>query len=383
MPVLSVEIITGYERELRRAHLVLASIVQFYAHTIPSSESITIPRSLTVPLLRVSKELQHAPFITYSDHALHNWSHKELDHEDTPPTSDNLQSQLTFTGTPDENELYMTDIRLELKGAEAIELMRLATDEIEGGNDFSIERVTDYLEQAAKAIGEMKDILMSTKKLVRPETFYHEIRPWLVGADGDIWGRKWAWEGCEKVEGSEKMLTKISGPTAGQSPLVPALDAYLGIEEDGNKSSFLDRVRIYMDHGHEEFVQGLRAKNQQIRSFVQKIAKDQGANSPVSIAYNAAVGAMKSFRDAHLIIVTLYVIVPAKSKAKNPKMGMKTSDGEAGLVDGEVKHDSSYKDASGMDDEHTGEAALGDDQGAQLMKFLKGFRDQTSHARLA
>ncbi|KAJ5623847.1 indoleamine 2-3-dioxygenase [Penicillium lagena] len=387
MPVLSINNLKGYERELRRAHLVLAFIVQFYAHTVPSTEPITVPRSLTVPLLRVSKELQHAPYITYSDHALNNWSHKEPREEGALPTSDNLQAQITFTGTPDENEFHMTDIRVELKGAEAVELMRLATDEIVSSVNPNVGRITGYLKRAAAVIEQMKDVLMSTKKLVKPEAFYYGISPWLVGADADSWNRKWVWEGCQEVEGSAEMLTKISGPTAAQSPLVPTLDAYLGLEEDESKSAFLDRVRIYMICDHEAFLQHLRSNGRPIRSFVQKLSREQGADSPVVTAYDAAINAMKGFRDAHLIIVTLYVIIPAreaKARAGNPGVGVtmsaKSPGTEAG-PEGKMEDERSANVVPGKSNRHTGKAAS-KGKGSQLMEFLKGFRDQTNHGRV-
>ncbi|KAJ6109042.1 indoleamine 2-3-dioxygenase [Penicillium sp. IBT 16267x] len=369
MPVLSINNLKGCERELRRAHLVLAFTVQFYTHTVPSTEPITVPRSLTVPLLRVSKELQHAPYITYSDHALNNWSHKEPREEGALPTSDNLQAQTTFTGTPDENELFMTDIRVELKGAEAVELMRLVTDEIVGSDNPDVGRISGYLKRTATVIEQMKDVLMSTKKLVKPEAFYNGISPWLMGADADSWSRKWVWEGGEEVEGSAEMLTKINGPTAAQSPLVPTLDAYLGLEEDESKSAFLDRVRIYMICDHEAFLQHLRSNGRPIRSFVEKISREQGADSPVVTAYDAAINAMKGFRDAHLIIVTLYVIMPArqaKVRAGNPGMDVTMSAKPSGTEAGAVGK---------MEDETSG-------QGSQLMNLLKGFRDQTNHGRV-
>jgi indoleamine 2,3-dioxygenase len=388
MPVLSIKNLKGCERGLRRAHLVLAFTVQFYTHTVPSTEPITVPRSLTIPLLRVSKEIQHAPFITYSDHALNNWSHKEPREEGALPTSDNLQAQTTFTGTADENEFHMTDIRIELKGAEAVELMRLATDEIVGSDNPDIGRIAGYLKQAAAVIEQMKDVLMSTKKLVKPEAFYSGISPWLMGADADSYNRKWAWEGSEEVEGSAEMLTKTRGPTAAQSPLVPTLDAYLGLEEDESKSAFLDRVRIYMICDHEAFLQRLRSNGRPIRSFVQKISREQGADSPVVAAYDATINAMKGFRDAHLIIVTLYAIMPArqaKARAGNPGMGVtmsaKSSGTEAGPV-GKMEDERSANGVPGKDGRQTGKAAAKDSQGFQLMKFLKRFRDQTNRGRV-
>ena len=360
VPVLSIEGLKGHERELRRAHIVLAFTVQFYAQTVPLSEPITVPQSLTVPLLRVSKELQHAPFITYSDHALHNWYLKEPHEASAPPTSDGVQIPTMFTGTPDEKNLYILDHSIELEGAKAVELARLITDEILGSDDPDVERVVGYLNRATAAIEEMKALLMSTTRFVKPEVFYDELRPWFRGADADLWGREWAWEGREEVENSTEMLTKVSGPTAGQSPLVPTLDAYFGLGEGESKRAFLDRVCVYMNRGHDAFLQHLRSRGSHIRSFIQKISKEQGADSPVVTAYNAVVKAMKVFRDAHVIIVTLYAIVPSQ-KAKMRAMDQ-------------------GKYVSGKPDGHIEKAGLEDSQGSQLMKLLKGFRDQVDRA---
>ena len=384
MPNLSIENLKGCERQLRRAHHVLAFIVQFYTHTIPSTEPIIVPRSLTVPLLRVSIELQHAPFITYYDHALNNWSHKGPHEDDALPTTDNLQAQTTFTGTQEENEFHMTDIRIELEGAKAVESMRLAMDEIMGSDDPDVGRIAEYLNQAADAIEQMKYFLMSTKKLVRPETFYNDIRPWLTGTDDDIWGRKWTWEGSEDIEGSAEMLTKTSAPTAGQSPLVPTLDAYLGLEEDESKRAFLDRVRVYMASSHGVFLQHLRSNGRPVHFFVQKMSRELGVESPVATAYNAAVKAMRGFRDAHLIIVALYVIVPArqaKEKAENPGMKVTLSAKPAGTnsgpVEDNIQDESSGEDIFGKIDGHIGKGTMNGSPEFLLMEFLKGLRDQT------
>lgn len=376
MPALSIDNIKGCERELRRAHLVLTFMVQFYAHTTPPMEAITIPRSLVVPLLGVSRELNHAPFVTYSDHDLHNWSLKDPHGQDAIPMRENIQPRLTLSGTTDEAGMYLVGLRMELKGAEALELLGLSTKEIEAGNDIDVGRITTYLTQTTKVIEELKGILMTTKELVRPEIFFNDIRPWLVGADADKWGRKWVWEGKEEVKDSEQMLTKVSSPTAGQSPLIPTLDAYLGIEEDDSKRSFLDRVRVYMDHQHEEYLQSLRLRKKIIRSFVQGIAKERGTNTPVVVAYNAAVQAMKSLRDAHLVIVTLYIIIPSRKSAKNSEMGAKLSNVDTSPASAKTR-DRLHEESSGVNNERAEEAAAIVDQVPELVKILKGFRDQT------
>jgi indoleamine 2,3-dioxygenase len=388
MVILSTENLKGCERQLQRAHHVLTFLVQFYTRTVPPTESINVPRSLTIPLLRVSMELQQAPFITYSDHALNNWSHKVPHEEEMFPATDNLCAQTTFTGTLEENEFHMTDIRIELKGAKAVESMRLAAKEIVDSDYKPDARsIAQYLNQAADAIGKMKEYLMSTKELVTPETFYNDIRPWLAGTDTDPWPRKWTWEGSEDIDGSDDMLKKTSGPTAAQSPLVPTLDAYLGLEEDERKSAFLDRVRVYMMSGHGAFLQHLRSNGRPIRLFVEKMARVQGPGSPVVSAYNAAVSALKLFRDAHLVIVTLYVIVPsrqakamAESHGLNTTTLLKSTGIEAEVIDHNARDQRSAKDACKNSEAVTKEEETNGSPEFLLMKFLKGLRDQTSKA---
>ena len=82
-----------------------------------------------------------------------------------------------FTGTPDEKNLYILDHSIELEGAKAVELARLITDEILGSDDPDVERVVGYLNRATAAIEEMKALLMSTTRFVKPEVFYDELRP--------------------------------------------------------------------------------------------------------------------------------------------------------------------------------------------------------------
>lgn len=176
------------------------------------------------------------------------------------------------------------------------------------------------------------------------------------------------------------MLNKYKWPDRRSKPFNSCSRCVSRHRGGRQQESFLDRVRIYIDHKHDKSLHGLRS-DKFIRSFIQEIANKQGTSSPIVIAYNAAIQAMKSFRGAHLTIVTLYAIVPSR-KASNSDKRIKISGIEIGLVRGEFGDGSSYEKACGINDEQTGEAALGGDQGAQLMKFLKSFRDQTSHTSL-
>jgi indoleamine 2,3-dioxygenase len=260
----------------------------------------------------------------------------------------------------------MADLWLELEGARALALLKLITNNIVDSIDPDHGRIAKQLQQVAVAIRKMKDVLMSLTKLVTPDTFYNQISPWLLGPELDPLGRIWQWEGSEEVDGSAELLTKTSSPTAGQSPTVPCIDAYLGLEEDDSKRNFLDRVSVYMIQPHQTYLQHLRSNGRPIRSFVENISKTQGATSAVVTAYNAAVMAMKSFRDYHLVIVSKYIILPASRQAarsENGGTGAVTSQDPASGRDQLIDLDVSK-------DEKPGQAKM-------LMSFLKGFRDQT------
>ncbi|KAB5518143.1 Indoleamine 2,3-dioxygenase [Coniochaeta sp. 2T2.1] len=372
MPILPTDNLVGNEMELRRAHHVLAFIVQFYAHTLSLTHPVTIPRSVTIPLLRISKELQQAPFLTYFDHALNNWSLIEARNDAAPIESNNLVSQTTFTGTSDENELYMIDIRLELEGARALEQLRLITEEVTSTREPDAGRITDRLHRAALAIEKATQVLRTTPQLVSPLAFYHDISPWLRGPNLDPSARLWTWEGSEEVEDAAEMLTRTNSPNAGQSPLIPALDAYLGVEEDDSKRAFLNRVLPYMLHGHAEYIQHLRSNGCPLRSFVERMREERGASSPVVAAYNAATGSLTGFRTAHLTIISQYILIPAR------KAGERAKDrGDRATAPDNVP--STLPNVETMLNKSVDETSR---EGDPLMKFLKGFRDGTGRASI-
>lgn len=153
MPVLPTIELKKSEVLLRRAHHVLAWIMHFYINTLSPTSSIIIPKSISIPLLQVSQFLALPPLLTYSDNVLYNWRYARqpiLESANEPPLSsspnfssflfdidgfappiptiDNLECQTLFTGTRDESEFYLTSARIELRGVEALALMRASMD---------------------------------------------------------------------------------------------------------------------------------------------------------------------------------------------------------------------------------------------------------------
>jgi Indoleamine 2,3-dioxygenase len=75
-------------------------------------------------------------------------------------------------------------------------------------------------------------------------------------------------------------------------------------------TSFNARMRSYMSQAHQDFLTQLERHS--IRSFVDNHA----TQSPdLAEAYNSCVSALKRWRDAHIRIVTQFVIIPARATA--------------------------------------------------------------------
>lgn len=352
---------------LRRAHMILAWTMHFFVHSLPPDAPICIPLPLTVPLLQVSSQLQLPPVLTYSDDVLYNWKYRNepelplsINGPGLIPAIDNLACQTLFTGTRDEEEFYLTSARMELKGVEALELMRSMMDETFVGDDIAMRRVTTYLGRMAGVIDELRNMLLKVKEGCSPDVFYNQVRPWFRGADSDALGRKWVFEGIE-TDPTLVEPTELSGPSAGQSSLIHALDIFLGVDKFSHssaltgssmqtaKSAFLERMQIYMPRHHRHFLNHLSSNPKPLRDFVLS----DPATRELREAYNGAVKSMKEFRDSHIIIVALYIISPAR---KHP-VGRKITDEETSPLKG------------------TG--------GTDMVKFLKDVRDQTAEALLS
>jgi indoleamine 2,3-dioxygenase len=357
LPILSTKGLTTSELLLRRAHHVLTYIMHTYIHTLPLDAEIRIPASISIPLLEVSAHLHLPPVATYSDNVLYNWKFKLPSEESAPPTLDNLCSQDLFTGSNDEQEFYLASSRIELRGVEALELMRATMDEMFVGDEIAVRRITGYLYKLAAVVDDLQSILLDVRKGCEPEFFYHSIRPWFRGQDSDPLDRKWIFEGLEEHPEIRHPMD-LSGPSAGQSALIHALDIFLGLdncntEEDGalsdNQRTLLRRMQIYMPRHHRNFLRHLSANPRPVRDLVI------GGDPKLVESYNDAVRAVKEFRDAHLRIVALYIIGPA-SRERRARM----DEEEAGL---------------GGD-----RAPLKGTGGTHLVQFLKGVRDKTAEA---
>lgn len=352
LPILPITELLKSEILLERAHHVLSFTLHFYVHTLPPEAPVKIPPPLTLPLLQVSAELDIPPTRVYADDILNNWIPPE--HGPSPtPTVENLRSRSLFTGTTDEDEFYMTTARIELRGAELLNLMHtILFDAASVETDPSaIQRITHALTQFSVVIPELRTILLDQRHKIDPDYFYKCIRLWIAGERSETPEGRWIFEGIE-LDPTLQPPTELHGPSAAQSSLIQSLDVFLSVHHynDNNPdNSYIQRMRLSIPRRHRAFLEylGDPSVTRPLRELVRTTS-----DTALMEAYNNAVLALKEFRDAHMIIFTLYVVGPARRLAKT-----------------ELRDNGDGSEKKGKD------TATGD-----LARLLKGFRDRTAGA---
>ncbi|KAI9511926.1 Indoleamine 2,3-dioxygenase [Russula earlei] len=390
LPLLPTADLFQSELLLRRAHHVLACNMHFYIHSLPPTAEIRIPPPIAVPLLDVCVQLQLPPVITYSDVVLYNWALKVPSAEPTPAL-DNLRCLTLFTGMRDEEEFYLASARIELRGVDALEIMRATMDELFISDALAARRITRYLHSLVRVVDDLARLLLAVRDGCDPDVFYHEIRPWFNGADSS--SRKWTFDGLD-AHPELALPTELSGPSAAQSSLVHAMDVFLGVNHPADSAlssspttpqtpsgshvepstsapdaahvqsevPFLARMRAYMPRHHRNFLRHLGATPRPLRAAVARMG-----DVALTEAYNAAVDALRRFRDVHLRIVALYIISPShRGLASAPAA---QAEAVAKVCESQTN--------SGMGSSTSLLLGTG---GTRLVKFLKGVRDRTSEA---
>lgn len=367
LPILSVEDLkTSPDPVIRRAHLVLAFIFHIFIHTHTPLEPIVIPSSLGVPLIRVSNHLDIPPDVTYADTVIYNWRPKD---PSLSLSTKNFQSQVLFSGLLDEEEFYLASTKIEFAGVEAMEILRVTMRDLALGR-LEVDVAVERLERFKAVVMNLKGLLMDVRKGCRPNDYYNDVRPWLSGQDSDPNKRIWIFEGLE--EHNIPHPPELSGPSAGQSCLIHVLDAFLGIvhpRSHPDEPSFQERMMLYMPCRHRAFLQERmlnQAKGTSLREFVHARAEGEGGLQLLE-AYNAAVKAMKEFRDGHMIISVMYIVNPArkaqKARAAREALNVPSVDEEKEELQEKV-NDGAY--------------VLRGTGGTDLVQFLKDVRDRKS-----
>ncbi|KAJ5090305.1 Indoleamine 2-3-dioxygenase [Penicillium argentinense] len=348
LPVLTTASLQS-EPEWRRAYSVLGFLTHAY---IWGGEK---PQD---PLLEISAHLGLPPCATYAALTLWNWTtFPEAD----VTNPDNLSLLTSFTGTKDEEWFIVISVAIEAKGARVVPLM---LDAIAAATANDAPRLTALLCRFSDIL---EDLTVTLKRMYEkndPNVFFHQLRPFLAGSknmaaaglpDGvfyDLGNGQGEWG-------------QYSGGSNAQSSLIQTFDIFLGVNHSATGdvkpagTGYIQEMRKYMPSPHRNFLQTL-AKLTNTRRYILS-STDQSLKE----AYNSAVLSLSSFRDAHIQIVSRYIIIPAKSRAPEQK----TERVNLATASSQVK---------GLEDKNpTGLYGTG---GTSLIPFLKETRDTTKAA---
>ncbi|KAG6854711.1 hypothetical protein C0991_002424 [Blastosporella zonata] len=317
-PVLATEPLHDSIRLLQRAHMVLSWLVHFYAHSLPpSADDILVPKSLTIPLVAVSRCLGIAPVLTFADTVL--WNCEPID-SNMPLSANNFRIVNCFSGTEDERNFYISSARAEFRG---VEMLRIIDDfhNLPTYEDLTmISKLSRDLNKLAAIIDDISEVIKSVRPTCDPHVFYFDVRPWFEGSGSKgPTAPKWIYEG---IEDTDKL--DLSGPSAGQSSVMHAVDLFLDIDHklrekrspaptERNKSAdhgFMERMRRYMPGKHREYLNFLAATPKSVRNLAQNIPM-------LRDPYDNAVLALKRLRDDHMKIACLYIVSMSRSGARS------------------------------------------------------------------
>ncbi|KAE9401814.1 hypothetical protein BT96DRAFT_991821 [Gymnopus androsaceus JB14] len=289
---------------------------------------------------------------------LYNWYFCQSNYKSTAESGfasssllDNIHCQTLFTNLPDEAAFYLCSARIELRSADTLAIMRSCMDELNnvstfgtfGDNDHHsldldaiVTRLATYLYSLSSIINDLKSLLLDVRKGCNPEVYYKAVRPWFRGEDletystsqseeetGNKHKRKWISEGAGEYANLNMLPPdrELSGASAGQSSLIHALD-----HEHGHPNpppSFMKRVQRYMPCHHCTFLGHLAESMNlcSLRRFVLSFSasassysdgSEDGQQLNLREAYKKALMSLKEFRDAHMVIATLYIIGPSR-----------------------------------------------------------------------
>ncbi|HEX7114579.1 MAG TPA: hypothetical protein VF193_05570 [Steroidobacter sp.] len=291
LPVLHPLELLQTDRERERALLLLSVFANAWVWG-GEEPNFRIPQTIAVPLCAVAGALDRPPIVHYASMALNNW--QRVDRR-LPVGADNARMQVQFLGGVDEDWFFIGSLGVELAGAPLIPMIHDAVCASHEADDVKLARL---LEGMAQGMAPVLEALERLRLWCDPHIFYHRVRPFLAGwpAPGAVY--------C----GVDEQPRKYVGGSAGQSSLIQAIDALLGIEHGAVTGPYLREVRRYMPIGHRRFVEKVETTTR-VRSRAE-------AGSPqLRAAYDHAVEQVDLFRRRHIQLARDFISQPSGSAA--------------------------------------------------------------------
>nr|KAJ3415132.1 hypothetical protein HK105_001594 [Polyrhizophydium stewartii] len=340
----------GPKPEWHRAFMVLSFIAHSHIIGIPKVDTVEpiIPEVIARPWFAIAKKLELKPVISYAAVELANWflldpegpldlsiADHQLPH-DAQPADDtfvsNIAIQHTFSGVFDEAWFYLIPLGMEAVGAPSIKAMVDAQEAILRDDESAVAAA---LHIVTDCIDKMCVMLKRMYEKNDPHIFWSRIRNYSGGSKNNAnLPNGLFFEGVTEIDADVNQCVPppkglvgtwrcYAGASAGQSPLIHSLDVGLGVHHASMPQKSSDspatkapavnpmlEMREYLSAEQRAFFKAL-GEAPSIREYVSSLS----STSAAQIEFNNAIRALKSFRDIHIQITTVYIILQQKKEA--------------------------------------------------------------------
>ncbi|GJJ76687.1 indoleamine 2,3-dioxygenase [Entomortierella parvispora] len=333
--------------EQRRAYLILCMLSHAYVWGKHELAAESLPEPLAVPWQKVADMLEIQPVLTHAAVVMWNW---RLLYKDGPRDLSNLDTLGTLSGSSDESWFYLVTTAIEATGAPVLIKILQA---IQFAREDDVVELKLELEGIRGIIEELVAVLRRMFEKCDPYVFYWKVRPYLAGWENMAEAGLPNGVRYEGVDNGE--YKKLAGGSAAQSSLIHALDIAFGVEHfpTGHRpnkpvattahgtahgaahgthteasttkaapaptttapgpTNFIKKMRFYMPGPHRNFLTHL-TEVANIRQYVTAKAAETERTPEIEKlieVYDECVHQIKVFRDVHIQMVTLYIVMQA------------------------------------------------------------------------
>ncbi len=278
-------------------------LVQTYVWGEPDAPK-SLPANIAEPIWRIGRSIGQPPLLPYSSYVLDNWA--KID-PDGPIDLSNLYMIQPFLAGQDEVWFVLVHVAIEAEAGQILAAIPDVMAAVEQGDTITIK---DGLSQMIAAWDRINAIFDRMPERCDPYVYFHRVRPWIHGwKNNPALGDGLIYEGVAETGGKPQAFC---GQTGSQSSIVPAFDAFMGIEHAGDAlRTFLDELHIYRPPLHRQFIDDVRSESS-LRGYVL-----DSDDAELKELYNTNVLKLARFRTRHLEYAASYINKQSKDSAGN------------------------------------------------------------------
>eukprot|EP01112_Ceratiomyxa_fruticulosa_P012968 TRINITY_DN361_c0_g1_i1.p1 TRINITY_DN361_c0_g1~~TRINITY_DN361_c0_g1_i1.p1 ORF type:complete len:475 (+),score=88.65 TRINITY_DN361_c0_g1_i1:120-1544(+) len=255
-----------------------------------------LPRSLAVPLSKISEQIGSRPFMEYAQtYALANY--KRINPQ-LPPEYDNLELIRKPSGLPSEHGFILTHVAMVRYSGDLVKYVIAVLDAVNQGNRDEFNRQMDNLNAT---MFEINRVMETMWKVSAPKD-YNEFRTFIMGTKN----QKEMFPDGVLYSGVSAERVFYRGESGANDSIVPTLDNLLQLTQlmpSNELTDILRDFRTYRPVHHNKWLNWTEEKSKEIG--VRKFAL---ADPLSTLKYLTAMDHVRDFRNRHWNFAKEYIL---------------------------------------------------------------------------